>query len=354
MSAPAALHVSGLRKLYGDVVALDRVTLTAPAGGILALLGPSGSGKTTILMTVAGFETPDEGSIRFDDRDITRLAPHRRGIGMVFQRYALFPHMTVAENVAYPLRQRGVSRADRDIQVRGALDLVQLGNFGGRLPAQLSGGQQQRIALARALVYRPPVLLLDEPLGALDRKLREQLQIEIKQLQRRLGTTMVLVTHDQQEALSMADHVVLLRSGRIEQAGSPWILHERPASAFVADFVGEANRIRGNVEADGTRLRASTGLSLAGTPCDSRLCDGQPAELVVRPSRVALGGASDHPARVTETVYGGETATIVLDFVGTTILARRPASEPGWVIGEAVRIKWAAEHAWLFPAERAG
>jgi ABC-type Fe3+/spermidine/putrescine transport system ATPase subunit len=354
MSVAAAVHVDGLRKLYGHVLAVDGVTLTAPAGGVLALLGPSGSGKTTILMTVAGFEAPDDGRIRLGDRDVTDLPAHRRGIGMVFQRYALFPHMNVAENIAYPLRQRGVSRADRDMQVRDALDLVQLQTLGDRLPAQLSGGQQQRVALARALVYRPPVLLLDEPLGALDRKLREQLQIEIKLLQRRLGTTMVLVTHDQQEALSMADHVVLLRAGKIEQAGAPRVLHENPASPYVADFVGEANRIRGIAEAGGTRLRLPTGIALAGNPAGTGPRDGEAAELVVRPSRVKLGQASDHPARVLETAYGGETVTILFDLGGAALLARRPAAESGWVVGETARVAWDPEHAWIFPADPAG
>jgi ABC-type Fe3+/spermidine/putrescine transport system ATPase subunit len=351
INAPQGVQVEGLRKNYGQVVAVDGVTLTVQAGTVLALLGPSGSGKTTILSCIAGFERVEKGRIVIGAKDVSRMPPHERGIGMVFQRYALFPHMTVAENIAYPLRQRGISRADRDIRVRRKLDLMQLSAMGDRSPAQLSGGQQQRVALARALVYDPPVLLMDEPLGALDRKLRDELQIEIKQLQRRLDITAILVTHDQQEALSMADQIVLLRGGRIVQAGSPRELHDEPVSAYVAEFVGGANRLHGIAEAGGTRVRLPSGIVLAGRPTRTAPQDGQPAELVIRLGQVSADPAG-HVARVVETAYSGETITLILDLYGTTLLARRPSAETQWVVGEVQHVGWSPDQAWIFPAER--
>src|SRR5260221_5061343 len=290
--AAASIEVRKITKRYGGVIAVDDVSLSVPPGGFLALLGPSGSGKTTILMSVAGFEHPNAGRILIGTKDVTDVAPYRRGIGMVFQKYALFPHMTVAENVAYPLRQRGMGRAEREERVRESLDLVRLEGLGSRLPAQLSGGQQQRVALARALVYRPPVLLMDEPLGALDRKLREQLQIELKQLQRGLGTTVIFVTHDQQEALSLADRVAVLNEGRVVQIGTPNELHDAPATSFVADFIGEANILRGIATATSKMecvLHLANGIAFRGALIGR--VEGASSfspELVIRPSRVKL------------------------------------------------------------------
>jgi putative spermidine/putrescine transport system ATP-binding protein len=242
-----ALALEGLSKRYGSFTAVEQVSLSVEQGAFLTLLGPSGSGKTTILMCIAGFVEPTEGAIRLDGRDITALPPERRDFGMVFQGYALFPHMTVAENVAFPLRVRKLGTAAREAKVRGALDLVQLSAFGDRLPRQLSGGQQQRVALARALVFDPALLLLDEPLSALDKKLRAELQDELKALHRRVGRTFVNVTHDQEEALSLSDRVAILNHGRLIQQGAPAELYERPATRFVADFLGKSNFLKGVV-----------------------------------------------------------------------------------------------------------
>ena len=351
----ASIAIEAVSKSYGPVAALREVSVAVPSGAFLALLGPSGSGKTTLLMGIAGFEPPDCGRILLDGRDLTRVPPHRRGIGMVFQRYALFPHLSVAENVAYPLRRRGIGRAERERLVRDSLDLVHLAEYEERMPGQLSGGQQQRVALARALVYRPPVLLMDEPLGALDRKLREQLQIEIKQLQRRLGTTVVFVTHDQQEALSMADRVALLRDGRVVQAGTPRDLYDAPANSFVADFIGEANVLPGVLAADGAGivLRTASGLALRGMPIGAAAVPGAQAELVVRPSDVRLcPPGTGIPARVTETVYAGETVAVLVDLDDQHgLIVRLPVAGMAWSVGDRVAVSWPAAQARLFPAD---
>ncbi|MBV8650548.1 MAG: ABC transporter ATP-binding protein, partial [Alphaproteobacteria bacterium] len=241
------LSVEHLTKRYGAIVAVDDVSLEVERGTFLTLLGPSGSGKTTILMAIAGFVEPTSGEIRSGERIITHLPPEKRNFGMVFQGYALFPHMSVGENVAFPLKVRGRPRAETNAMVKSALDLVQLGHLKDRLPGQLSGGQQQRVALARALVFDPDILLLDEPLSALDKKLRADLQIELKALHQRVGKTFIYVTHDQDEALSMSDEIVILRHGRIVQQGSPNALYEAPRTHFVADFLGKSNFLAGRV-----------------------------------------------------------------------------------------------------------
>src|SRR6266567_8624280 len=241
----ACVAVRDLSKSYGPATAVSGVSINVRAGEFLSLLGPSGSGKTTLLMMIAGFEAPTAGAIHIDDRDITELAPNKRNIGMVFQRYALFPHMSVADNIAFPLRMRRTPKAEIRRRVEAALALVQLEEYGGRLPSQLSGGQQQRIAVARALVFEPPVLLMDEPLGALDKNLREQMQIEIKRIQQSLGVTVIYVTHDQEEALTMSDRIAVMRNGCLEQIGSPTELYDNPATSFVADFVGKTNFLEG-------------------------------------------------------------------------------------------------------------
>jgi len=244
---PAAeidVRLEGIRKTYGDVVAVDRVDLEIPAGEFFTLLGPSGSGKTTTLRLIAGFERPDEGRIELGGADVTNRAPYERDVNTVFQDYALFPHMTVAENVAYGLRVRHVPRAERKRRVEEILNVVRLPELGNRKPVQLSGGQRQRIALARSLVNTPKVLLLDEPLGALDLKLRQEMQIELKRIQREvsdIGITFVYVTHDQEEALTMSDRLAVFNEGRIEQIGAPAEVYERPATEFVAGFVGVSN-----------------------------------------------------------------------------------------------------------------
>ena len=237
----AAIEFRGVSRVFGDVRAVDDVSFAIEPGEFFAMLGPSGSGKTTCLRLVAGFDLPDSGQVLLDGQDVSSVPPYDRNVNTVFQDYALFPHMTVLDNVAYGPRVRGVDAATRHQRAREMLELVQLGALGGRRPAQLSGGQRQRVALARALINQPKVLLLDEPLGALDLKLREEMQIELKGLQRRLGITFVFVTHDQGEALSMADRVAVFDKGRIEQLAAPRELYTRPATAFVARFVGSAN-----------------------------------------------------------------------------------------------------------------
>jgi putative spermidine/putrescine transport system ATP-binding protein len=286
------LAIAGLTKRYGSFTAVDGVSLSVDRGQFLTLLGPSGSGKTTILMCIAGFVAPTEGRITLDGRDITGLPPERRDFGMVFQGYALFPHMTVAENVAFPLRVRKFGAAEREAKVRAALDLVQLGQFAERRPSQLSGGQQQRVALARALVFDPALLLLDEPLSALDKKLRAELQEELKALHRRVGRTFVNVTHDQEEALSLSDRVAILNHGRLVQQGAPAELYERPRTRFVADFLGKSNFLHGVVgeAAPGGFVIAAGGTRIAqALPGGaSPPAQGTPALLSLRPEKIAL------------------------------------------------------------------
>ncbi len=237
----ADVDVRGITKAYGDVLAVDGVDLTVPDGSFFTLLGPSGSGKTTTLRVIAGFERPDSGTVTLGGTDITFAPPYARDVNTVFQDYALFPHMTVAENVGYGLRVKGVARGEREAAVKDVLATVGLADYGARKPVQLSGGQRQRVALARSIVNRPKVLLLDEPLGALDLKLRQQMQTFLKSLQRDLGMTFVYVTHDQEEALTMSDQVAVFNNGKIEQIGPPKEIYERPRTEFVADFVGTTN-----------------------------------------------------------------------------------------------------------------
>ena len=242
-STALPIHINGLVKRYGRMYALDHVDLEVKSGEFLTLLGPSGSGKTTLLMAIAGFNRPDAGSIKFGDEEVILKPPHKRNVGMVFQSYALFPHMTVAENVAFPLKLRGVAEAETAERAEAALKTVQLDGLGGRDIEQLSGGQRQRVALARAFVFRPRILLMDEPLSALDKKLREQMQIELKHLHQQLGVTTVYVTHDQREALTMSDRIVVINNGKLTQIDTPNNIYNHPANAFVADFIGESTML---------------------------------------------------------------------------------------------------------------
>jgi ABC-type Fe3+/spermidine/putrescine transport system ATPase subunit len=304
----------------------------------LALLGPSGSGKTTILMAIAGFERPDAGSIHVAGRAIDRLAPHRRDIGVVFQRYALFPHMSVAENLAYPLRRRGVGRAEIAARVEETLHLVKLDGLGGRGVEQLSGGQQQRVAIGRALIFRPSVLLLDEPMSALDKKLRQYMQMELKLLHRKLGATIVLVTHDQEEALSMADRVALLDHGRLRQVGTPAELYRAPADAFVAGFIGHTNflplgegrpaRIAGFAAPLGLALVSGSAVPAEGW------CAG------VRPEHVALRApeAEGEVCVVVETAFAGASQSVLVEAAGHRLTADVPAGQRLWQLGDTARL----------------
>jgi len=312
------VRFSKVDKSYDGVSCVVKsLDLDIARGEFLTLLGPSGSGKTTTLMMLAGFEVPTAGTILLDGRDITHLPPHKRGIGVVFQNYALFPHMSVAENVAYPLTVRGLNKAEAKRRVDTALDMVKLGGFGGRRPAQLSGGQQQRVALARALVFEPDLVLLDEPLGALDKQLRERMQYELKQLHERLGKTMVYVTHDQSEALTMSDRIAVFDDGRIQQLAPPTELYEKPTSLFVAEFVGENNRLEGTLLGAGAgvaRVKLDDGGELRGIAAGD-IAAGAKVVASVRPERLVLGGEG-HANRlrltVERVVFHGDALRLVL------------------------------------------
>ena len=335
--------------------ALSALDLDIARGELLTLLGPSGSGKTTTLMLLAGFEMPDEGRILLEGRDIARLPPHKRGIGVVFQSYALFPHMTVAENVAFPLEARRVAKAERASRVRRALEMVRLPDYGDRRPAQLSGGQQQRVALARAMVFEPPIVLLDEPLGALDKALREEMQHEIRTLHQRLGLTMMYVTHDQSEALTLSDRIAVLAGGRLRQVAPPRRLYDEPADAFVAGFVGENNSLKvgvSSVQGDQARLRLPD-----GTTVQARLGDGIAAGaqgvLMVRPERVALtvpDAAGALRATLTELLFQGDHFRLGLALAdGSAIVAKRPVGgAPPPEEGSIVGVTWGREDAMVF------
>jgi putative spermidine/putrescine transport system ATP-binding protein len=315
------VELAGVSKRYGAVAALDAVDLTVFEGELLSLLGPSGCGKTTTLNVIAGFAVPDAGRVVVDGTDVTREPAWRRGLGVVFQSYALFPHMSVADNVAFGLRERGVGKADVAARVREALALVRLPATAHQRPHELSGGMQQRVALARALVIRPRVLLLDEPLAALDRKLREEMRAELRDIQRSVGITTIFVTHDQHEALGLSDRVAVMNAGRIEQLGAPRDVYERPATRFVADFIGassvlDARSIDGEtVElAGGVRLR----VALPEPPAP-----GTAVRLVIRPERVELGatGPDTLSARVVSVMYLGDHSEVRIELAGQRLLA---------------------------------
>jgi putative spermidine/putrescine transport system ATP-binding protein len=329
MADPQDLDVVDIVKRYGAVTALDRVSFTMAGGEFLTLLGPSGSGKTTTLMAIAGFVQLDSGEIRTGGRNVAGEPPERRGFGVVFQGYALFPHMTVAENVAFPLEVRGLGRAERDAEVKAALDRVQLLPYADRKPRALSGGQQQRVALARALVYKPKVLLLDEPLSALDRKLRAELQWELRSLHRDLGVSFLYVTHDQEEALTMSDRIAIFERGRIVQHGTPEELFEAPVSHFVADFFGRSNffpGVAGPAEGEAIRVRWEGGETAVRRT--TAIAAGAAVHVAVRPHRVRLAspGATPLFGRVTERSYVGNVLhCLVRTPAGAVVLVEIPA-----------------------------
>jgi putative spermidine/putrescine transport system ATP-binding protein len=325
----AGLQIEELSKRYGAFYAAREVSLDVPQGEFLVLLGPSGCGKTTTLRMVAGLIEPTAGTIRIGGRDVTRLPTWSRNAGLVFQNYALFPHMTVAQNVAFGLEMRRVARAEIAPRVQEALELVRLGTLGDRLPRQLSGGQQQRVALARALVFRPDVLLLDEPLSNLDAKLRGEVRVEIRRLQLQLGITTVMVTHDQEEALTMADRLVVMNEGTIRQVGSQRDLYERPADRFVAGFVGRSSFIRGRMRGD--RLISAGGLEIR---CARELV-GE-AELAVRPERVTLG-AAPMPA---DNCFPGEVEFV--SYMGGLIDIHVKLSEADRVVAQVANLEGGA------------
>lgn len=346
------VQFKNVQKTYdGEILVVKNLNLDIADGEFLTMLGPSGSGKTTCLMMLAGFETATHGEILLDSKPINRIAPHKRGIGMVFQNYALFPHMTVAENLSFPLEVRKMSKPDREAKVARALDMVKMSEFGGRRPAQLSGGQQQRIALARALVFEPKLVLMDEPLGALDKQLREHMQFEITNLAHDLGITTVYVTHDQTEALTMSDRVAVFNDGKIQQLAKPADLYERPENAFVAQFIGENNTLEGVVK------------SINGETCVVSLDDGseidampvnvsQPGErtrVSIRPERVEFNKDRLHPdahtlkATVKEFYYMGDIFRFRLSVAGNDEFIVKARNAPDAVRlkpGEQIEIGW--------------
>ena len=318
----ADLLVEGVGKRYGDVVALDHVSLQVAQGELLTILGPSGSGKTTLLKVIAGFETPGGGTVKVGGVEITSLPPAKRDIGMVFQNYALFPHLSVAANVAFPLEMRSVARPEIETRVAEALAMVELKGYEARLPRQLSGGQQQRVALARAIVFNPRLLLLDEPFGALDRKLRETMQLEVRRLQRRLGLTTIFITHDQEEALVLSDRIAVMSKGTIQQIATTTEIYERPANDFVADFVGESNIFHGTMSVPGT-------VALDGGRTLQVLSDkpaGTKVGVLMRPERFAPSGVNAFTGEVVESVYLGTSFKLRLACEGgLELLVRQPA-----------------------------
>ncbi len=345
MTSPI-LSITNAVKRYGAVNALDDVSLDVAEGEFLTLLGPSGSGKTTLLSAIAGFIQLDNGQLRLRDEDITSEPPERRGFGMVFQGYALFPTMTVRENVAFPLKVRKRPAAEIAERVQDALDLVQMGAFADRLPTQLSGGQQQRIALARAMSFQPQVLLLDEPLSALDKKLRADLQWELKALHDQLGVTFIYVTHDQDEALSMSDRIVILKDGAIQQQGAPDTLYNRPHNSFVADFLGKSNFIEAQIEArDGQVLRCSAAGAGFEVETDTDHAKGAAVRIALRPERLRLAAPGEEilPATVKQVSYLGERCQVIVSHPG---LGELLVSRPTWKTditpapGLAVSIGW--------------
>ncbi len=351
---PANLVLDKLTVRYGDLSANDSVSLECPGGQFTTLLGPSGSGKTTSLKVIAGFLSPTDGQVLLDGKPLV-APPHKRDIGVVFQNYALFPHLTAAENVAYPLRMRGLSKKDRLRRAGEALELVDLGARGGHKPGQLSGGQQQRVALARALVFEPRVILMDEPLGALDKNLRESLQLEIRQLQQELKITTIYVTHDQEEALVMSDQIAIYESGRISQVGSADDLYERPDNEFVAKFVGESNMFPVTVDSD-----TSCGLTEFGpVRLPARRLGPGPATLVVRPERLEIhkpgterNGLNTREAKVSDVVYLGSARRYEFSFGnGETWIARHSNRDGDYepAVGDEVLLGWWPERASLVP-----
>ncbi len=344
-----------VQKSYdGETLVVKDLNLSLPKGEFLTMLGPSGSGKTTCLMMLAGFETATHGEILLDGNPINNSPPHKRGIGMVFQNYALFPHMTVAENLAFPLEVRKVGKSERDAKVKRALDMVQMGAFGGRRPAQLSGGQQQRVALARALVFEPELVLMDEPLGALDKQLREHMQFEITNLAHSLGITTVYVTHDQTEALTMSDRVAVFNDGVIQQLAPPDALYEAPENSFVAQFIGENNTLRGDVaRIDGKRcvVRLESSAEIDAVPVNvSRV--GEKTLVSIRPERVEINpeslgpGAHTLDAEVLEFIYMGDVFRTRLRVAGHDnfiVKTRNRADQVRLEPGQQIKIGWLPE-----------
>ncbi len=354
-NSDAFVEFERVQKSYDGVqLVVKDLNLTMPKGEFLTMLGPSGSGKTTCLMMLAGFETATHGEIKLDGKPINNIPPHKRGIGMVFQNYALFPHMTVAENLAFPLEVRKIGKSDREAKIMRALDMVQMGDFGGRRPAQLSGGQQQRIALARALVFEPELVLMDEPLGALDKQLREKMQFEITDLAHRLGITVVYVTHDQTEALTMSDRVAVFDDGRIQQLAPPDELYEKPQNSFVAQFIGENNTLEGvirEIKGDTCVVQLDDGGLIDAVPVNVSNV-GERTRVSIRPERVEINkerlqeGAHTLKAEVLEFIYMGDIFRTRLKVAGNDEFVIKTRNAPDQVRlqpGTQIDIGWLPE-----------
>ncbi len=346
-----SVRFENVTKRYGDVLALKPLTLEIQPGTLCTLLGPSGCGKTTTLRLIAGLESASEGKIMIGGQDVTHLSATYRRVSMVFQSYALFPHMTVAENVSYGLSVKGMGKADCAARAEQGLELVGLKGFGARLPSELSGGQQQRVAVARAIVLEPEVLLLDEPLSNLDAKLRRHVREEIRQIQQRVGLTAVYVTHDQEEAMAVSDRIIVMKNAEIAQAGTPRDLYERPASSFIADFIGDANLLPVEVVASGAETRIRLLDQDHSLPMASDLKGA--AKLVLRPHQVRLAATATPgslPAEVTYAAYLGNSIQYTLTSAAGEIFAILPPSGQPFVKGQSVHVSWAPEDLRLVAA----
>jgi putative spermidine/putrescine transport system ATP-binding protein len=353
-AAPFVRFIDVQKSYDGETLVVKSLSLDLGHGEFLTLLGPSGSGKTTALMMLAGFESVTRGQIMLDGRPINDVPPHRRDIGMVFQNYALFPHMTVAENVGYPLRVRGLPKAEIAARVGKALDMIKLGQLGARRPAQLSGGQQQRVALARALVFEPKLVLMDEPLGALDKQLREHMQLEIKHIHASIGVAVVYVTHDQSEALTMSDRIVVFNDGHVQQVDPPAELYEHPKSSFVANFIGENNRLEGTVRAvEGgfARVALGDGSEILALPVKVDGA-GSRTTLSIRPERATVGGLEGDavnrlPGRIVEPIYHGDHVRLRLSVGGnddfTVKLPVAGSAAFDFTPGRMLTVSWRAQ-----------
>jgi spermidine/putrescine transport system ATP-binding protein len=347
------IRLIGLTKRFDEVVAVDAISLDIDRGYFFALLGPSGCGKTTTLRMIGGFEEPTEGRIELGGVDVAPLPPYKRDVNTVFQSYALFPHLSIFENVAFGLRRRGVRGGELRTRVVEALELVGLAGLERRKPRQLSGGQQQRIALARALVNRPRVLLLDEPLGALDLKLRKEMQLELKRIQHEVGITFVHVTHDQEEAMTMADRIVIMNSGHIEQLGTPSELYESPRTAFVAGFLGVSNLLEGEVVgADGVKLSDGTEVGVAPAALAGK---SGTVQIGVRPEKIRIGGgeANSLSGKVTESAYIGVSTQYILDTPAgpMTVYVQNDRQGGQVATGERLTLSWSPESTFVVDAQ---
>ena len=354
-SPEADVRLEAITKRFGDVVAVDGISLEVPRGDFFALLGPSGCGKTTTLRMLGGFEQPTAGTIYLGERDVTGLPPYKRDVNTVFQNYALFPHLSIFDNVAFGLRRRGVKGGEVKRRVGEALELVALAGYERRKPRQLSGGQQQRIALARALVNRPRLLLLDEPLGALDLKLRKQMQLELKRIQSEVGITFIHVTHDQEEAMTMADTIAVMNEGRVEQLGTPTDLYERPRTVFTAGFLGVSNLLVGHVEgANAVRLDAGGEIHVVAGALDGR--SGRVA-VGIRPEKIRLDGGEPNALQgvVAERSYVGVSTQYVVDTSAGALTVYTQNTEPGTAAvreGDRVTLAWSPESTFVVDAPK--